>query len=237
MTAESTRDNLILRLQKLEAAVVADVMVAMELYQQVLSPDLVPLPRKQGLVKRIAGPAICAEGEENAGDKALPTFGLDQSVYRGGIVIINTNNCRKGAVIGDNMATSMKNNGAIGFITDGGIRDAEEFIQEDLPVFHRYRSPINTHKFWSFTSFEHPIKMPGIWGEVTIHPGDLILADGDGVVVLPYQQAETIIEHGEIHLKTENSIKQGLLAGGDRKTVSKQNPRLAHVTSTVEKKN
>lgn len=230
MTTQTASLNLIQRLAALESAVVADVMVAMGLHQQILSPDLLPLPREGGLAKRIAGPAICAEGRENAGDDALPTFGLDQSIYPGGIVIINTNNCRKGAIIGDNMATSMKNNGAIGFITDGGIRDAEEFMHEDLPVFHGYRTPINAHKYWSFTSFEQPIKMPGIWGEVSINPGDLIIADGDGVAVLPQQHAELIIEHSEKHLKTENSIKEGLLAGGDRETVSKENPRLSHVS-------
>ncbi len=216
---------LINRLNTLEAAVIADVMVAMGFESHVLAPSFLSL----GLNERLIGPAICAKGRVDAGIDAKPTFELDESVYPGGIVVIDADNCQKGALIGDNMAISMKNNGAIGFIVDGGIRDAVEFLTLKLPIFYKYKTPINAHKFFSFTDFEVPISIDGIWGAVTINPGDLIIADTDGCSIIPLQHAEQIITDSEIHQQTENSIKSALEKGETRKNASAKFPRLQHV--------
>lgn len=221
----SNKPELIKRLYKLESAVVADVMVKMGLEQQVLSPSFLPLASDI----KIAGPAICAKGSIEAGKNAKPTFELDHKIYSGGIVVIDSGDCKKGALIGDNMATSMTKKGAIGFIVDGGIRDTETFIEQKLPVFYKYSSPINAHKFFSFTDFEVDISVDGIWGSVTICPGDLIIADMDGIAVIPLSHAEQIIHDSEIHLETENSIKSALLQGSDREEVTLQANRLEHV--------
>lgn len=213
------------RLDTLEAAVVADVMVAMGLESQVLAPSFLSL----GLNKRLIGPAICAKGRINAGDDAKANVELDDCIYPGGIVVIDSNNCQKGALIGDNMATSMKNNGAIGFIVDGGIRDAVEFLTLELPVFYKYKTPINAHKFFSFTDFEVPVSIDGIWGNVTINPGDLIIADSDGCSIIPLEHAEQIIADSEIHQQSENNIKSALENGETRRSASAKFPRLQHV--------
>ena len=204
---------------------VADVMTYMGLTQQVLSPAFITLTN----TVKIAGPAICAKGRVDAGDQALTTFGLDDSIYPGGIVIIDSNECTEGALIGDNMTTSMTNKGAIGFIVDGGIRDSDELSQQKLPVYYKYKSPINAHKFFSFTGFEVPITVDGVWGPVNIKPGDLIIADADGISIIPLAHAEQIIADSEIHLQTENTIKAALLAGESRAQVTRRCHRLKHV--------
>lgn len=228
--------SMITRLKELEAAVVADVMVAMGLENQVLASSFLsvePLCKVEPLPK-LVGPAICAKGSVNAGNNAKPTFGLDNSIYPSGIVLIDSDNCQKGALIGDNMATSMKNKGAIGFIVDGGIRDSQEFAALEMPTFYKYKTPINAHKYFSFTDFEVPITMDGIWGPVTVQPGDLIIADEDGIAVLPIQHAEQIITDSEIHLQTENAIKSALLSGSTRQEASTEFPRLKHVTHITQ---
>lgn len=216
---------LIDRLKQLESAVVADVMTTMGLEAQVAAHDLRPLNPSW----KIAGPAICAKGSDNPETTALPTFGLDDSVYPGGIVVIDTDNCMRGAIIGDNMVTSMLNNGAKGFIVDGGIRDHQEFIDMNAPVFCRYSTPVNAHKYWHFTEFETPITLRGIWNDVTVNPGDLIIGDADGISVIPKEHAEQIIADAEIHQQTENSIKQGLIDGDTRQDISGRVNRLKHV--------
>ncbi|TXS89510.1 RraA family protein [Parahaliea maris] len=216
---------LVQRLGQLESAVVADVMDAMGLEHQVLAPGMLAV--RPG--SKMAGPAICAAGSEKAGTDALPTFGLDASVYPGGIVVIDTGGCERGAVIGDNMVASMVGRGARGFIVDGGIRDSADFLSLEEPVFCRYHSPLNAHKYWHFTAFEEPITLRGIRADVTVHPGDLLLADSDGIAVLPRQHAEQIIADGEVHMQTENGIKQALLAGGDREAVTRAAGRLQHI--------
>ncbi|MFV0278239.1 MAG: RraA family protein [Parahaliea sp.] len=213
------------RLLQLESAVVADVLEAAGLDSQSLAADIRPV--RTG--SKMAGPAICAAGSQNYGERKPPSFELDDTIYPGGILIIDTDRCERGAIIGDNMVASMVNRGAAGFIVDGGIRDYADFVELPQPVFYRYACPISAHRDWGFTSFEQPITLRGMRDDVTINPGDLLLADGDGVVVVPRRHALQIIEDAEVHMATENSIKQALLRGEDRRTVTSAAGRLKHV--------
>jgi 4-hydroxy-4-methyl-2-oxoglutarate aldolase len=218
-------NSLTTRLEALESAVVADIMTTMGLENQVAAHNIRPLNTNW----KIVGPAICAKGTDNPDSEGLATFGLDDSVYPGGIVVIDTDNCERGAIIGDNMVTSMVNRGAVGFIVDGGIRDYQEFIDTDTPVFCRYTTPVNAHRYWHFTEFETPITLSGIWGDITVNPGDLIIGDADGISVIPQQYASQIIANAEIHQATENRIKSTLLKNGDRKSITAATKRLQHV--------
>lgn len=228
--------DLAARLAKLETAVLADVMAAMGLLSQVLSPALRPV----GGNNSFAGPALCASGSEPdplgdnpsgvTGQPALSTFELDERVYPGAIVVIATNGCESGAIIGDNMATSMIGQGAAGFVIDGGIRDADALANASVPVFHRYRSPVSAHRTWAFRAFEHPVVLPGIWAPVRVCPGDLLLADADGIVCVPLAHAETIIAYGERHLQTEQSIKSAIEQGHPRRAATSGSGRLSFVT-------
>lgn len=218
-------ESLTSRLLSLESAVVADVMDTMGLENQILAADLRPV--RSG--SKMAGPAICAAGTEDHGGRGLPTYGLDDAVYPGGIVVIDSDNCETGALIGDNMVTSMMNRGARGFVVDGGIRDAADFADLSAPVFYRYISSVNAHRYWRFTAFEEAVSLRGIRGTVMVHPGDLLLADQDGIAILPKKYAAQIIADAEIHMCTEAGIKKELLAGGDRKAVTLAAQRLQHV--------
>lgn len=213
------------RLAQLESAVVADVMVTMGLEAQVAAHEIRSLDPRW----KIAGPAICARGTDRPGATGLPTFDLDAAIYPGGIVVIDTDRCERGAILGDNMVTSMAGRGAAGFVVDGGVRDGRDFPAMDTPVFCRYTTPINAHRYWRFTAFEEPVTLRGIWEDVTVNPGDLLIGDADGVAVLPREHAGRIIADAEIHLRTENSIKDALVAGGDRRTVTEAAGRLMHV--------
>jgi regulator of RNase E activity RraA len=219
-----TEEPLWVRLSELEAAAIADVLVAMGLETQVLAADLRPL----GAAK-MAGVALCAEGGEGGGQPAIPTFELDDLVTPGAVVVIATNGCDKGAIIGDNMVTSMVRAGARGFLLDGGVRDREALVDGPVPVWCRYASPINAHRKWKYTAMNRPVTLPGIWGDVEIRPGDLILGDEDGVVVLPQEHAAQIIHDAEIHMRAEADIKAAIEAGESRETATKSSRRLQHV--------
>ena len=217
-------EPLLTRLSKLEAAAAADVMVAMGLEAQVLAPEIQPLGGAA-----MAGIALCAEGREGSDAPGLPTFELDALVSPGAIVVISTGGCDKGAIIGDNMVTSMVQAGARGFVLDGGIRDKEALADGAVPVWCRYASPINAHRKWKYTAMDTPVTLPGIWGSVKIRSGDFILGDADGVVVLPQEYARQIINDAEIHMRAEADIKTAIEAGESRETATKSSRRLQHV--------
>lgn len=225
MQSDATREDLLARLSKLEAAVVADVLVAMGLESQVLAPELIPLHPHC----KMAGQAVCASGDDDPDSQALATFELDEAIGPGSIVLIQTHNCRRGAVIGENMAASMQHNGALGFIVEGGIRDADAFIERQIPMFHRFSNPINAHKFWHFTAINQTITLPGVWQPVTVYPGDWIIADQDGVTVIPQDLAEQVIADAEIHMQTEQDLYQAITSGEDRRSATQRFPKLKHV--------
>lgn len=217
--------TLIARLRRLESSAAADVMTAMGLERQVLSPLLTALGPKA----RLAGPALCARGSDSGDAAGLPNTDLDDLVFPGAIVAIDTGDCQKGAILGGNMVASMARRGAGGFLLDGGVRDVVELSQAPVPVYCRYASPINAHRFWRYTEMNVAITLPGIWGEVDIHPGDLILGDEDGVCVLPTAHAEQIIKDAEIHMQTEAGIGARIEAGEARKAATAASNRLKHV--------
>ena len=217
---------LVKRLEALDSASVADVMTAMGLDSQVLAPSLKPLSAE---TCSFAGVAVCARGSENPEGETLPTFALDDAIHEGGIVVIETGGCELGAIIGDNMATSMMRSGAKAFIIDGGVRDAEALRTGDAPVYCRYASSVSAHRFWKYTSVGEAITMPGIWSDVQIAPGDLMRGDADGIAIVPKAYAEIIVGHAEQLQQVDDDIKRDILAGKSREDATRGRNRLQDV--------
>ncbi len=224
MSDKDTGSDLLGRLGTLESAAAADVMVAMGLTAQVLSPALKPLG-----AARMAGRAVTAEGRVDMSLAGLPTFGLDEAVHEGAIVLIAAKACDKGALIGDNMIASMCAKGARGFVVDGGVRDAAALRDGGVSVWCRFTSPANAHRFFRYTGFMVPVVLPGLWSDVVVHPGDFVLGDEDGIVVLPAAHAEVIVRDCEIHMLTESKIKEGLARGVSREAATAASGRLKHI--------
>lgn len=222
---------LIERLRSLDSATLADVMTAMGLRAQVLSPALRPT---NTACVRSAGVAVCARGSNTPGAAALPSFRLDDAVTPGSFVLIDTDACETGAIIGGNMVASMLKQGATGFIVDGGIRDFDELSACGVPMFRRYDTPISAHGRWKYTSVNQPITLPGILDPVRIEPGDLILSDSDGIVVLPQKYSELIVGYAERHIQSESAISRAIASGEARETATRNNPRLTYVVALTE---
>jgi len=223
--------GLIERLLRLDSATLADVMTAMGLHGQVLSPALRPV--NEACV-RSAGRAICGRGSNTPGASTISSFRLDEAVQPGSFVVIDTDACDTGAIIGGNMVASMLKQGAAGFIVDGGIRDAEELAACGAPVYRRFDTPVSAHGRWKYTSVNEPITLPGIRDAVRIEAGDLVLSDSDGIVILPQRHAELIIGYGERHIGSESAIRQAIADGESREIATQKNPRLHYVIALTE---
>jgi regulator of RNase E activity RraA len=96
-----------------------------------------------------------------------------------------------------------------GYIVDGGCRDNAFIRRLDFPVFARFQTPRDIAGAWTLESFEQPIEMEG----VQIRTGDFVLADIDGIVVVPEQQAEAVIAQVEKVMNTENFVRNAILGG------------------------
>ena len=99
----------------------------------------------------------------------------------------------------------------LGYIVDGGCRDSAFIEKIGFPVFCRYFTPVDVVGKWAATSFEQPITI----GEVIIYYGDYVLADRDGIVIMPQELGEEVVADTEEVLRKENLVRKAILQGVD----------------------
>lgn len=143
-----------------------------------------------GRIRRIAGttplvgsalPVWTAPGDNLAPYAAL-------AVLRPGDVLVLASGEHRGcALVGDHMGQLLHNAGAAGVVTDGRVRDLQGLGEIGMPVFARGTSPRAPARAGPGT-----VGLPVTIGGVVVHAGDLVVADEDGVVVVPRDAIEAI---------------------------------------------
>jgi len=173
--------------------------------------------------KRVVGPA--ATVLEAATDEFLPpqhALDLIDEAPEGSVIVIAIQGGEADvAVWGGLMTAGAFANGHAGAVLDGGVRDLAEIRRDyDFPVFARSVSPGTTLGRYKTVASQVPVQV----GDVIVHPGDLIVADIDGVVVVPQAKAAEVlamakeIDERELEqaklIVAEKSLRKGLAKYG-----------------------
>jgi regulator of RNase E activity RraA len=141
---------------------------------------------------KIVGPAVTVL-EEPTTERQPPTHALEliDNSEPGSVIVISINGFRDVAIWGGIMTAGAVANGFEGAVLDGGVRDVEE-IQRDyhFPVFSRSVVPATTVGRFKSVASNMPVKVGGI----TVNPGDLMVGDRDGVVVVPSGMIEKVLQ-------------------------------------------
>ena len=231
MDADAIDHALIERLAALETAGLSDVLDEMGFANQVLASDLRPLDAE----RRLAGVAFCVRGENRVitQSQAVSSFSpyeIERAMRPGLVAVIDAGAQNAAAMIGGFVATSLKSNGCRGLVTNGGVRDSREIVAVGLPTFCRFVTPVNASRRWSIADVNQPVHLPGLGGgTVAIRPGDYVLGDADGVIVVPAPIIVAAIEAAETLDAIEKKITQGIREGGTREELFKLHPRFAHI--------
>jgi len=117
------------------------------------------------------------------------------------------------AHMGELSAETMVTRGVRGYIVDGGCRDTEFIRRIGFPVFCRYFTPRDVVGRWIADQFGEPITI----GDVEIQTGDYVVADRDGVVIIPTSVAAETVDKAEEVLRTESKVRKAILEGADPK--------------------
>jgi 4-hydroxy-4-methyl-2-oxoglutarate aldolase len=200
------------RYLKVDAATVSDVLDTLGYQHQGLAAGFAPYPENCG---RLAGWAYTILGEMRpyAGggdpDKMKAVDGL-----KAGCVSVWSGAGEGVCFFGELIALGMKTRGCAGALVDGGIRDIEWIAKQKFPVYARYRTPVQSIGRWKVTGCQAPAYLPGATKQrVIVNPGDFVIGDVDGVVVVPAEAVEKVLNEAERQTATEVKIRADLDAG------------------------
>jgi 4-hydroxy-4-methyl-2-oxoglutarate aldolase len=205
----STWDMALLeRLEKLYVAVVADCLDRVEVRSNLLAPRVRSL--YPGAV--IAGYALTVQAVEV--DEIPPDrerwycgeLAAVDSQQPGDVLVVSS--C-KGSFWGELLATASRFRGARGLVGDCYTRDTAALIEMRYPTFVAGSLAYDSLGRLDVEAFGVPIECAG----VTVHPGDLVLGDDDGVAVIPGGVAEEVIRLAEEKVASENLVRDQLALG------------------------
>jgi regulator of RNase E activity RraA len=124
----------------------------------------------------------------------------------GSVVVIDGHEDGDTGSIGSNNIMLWKTRGAVGVVTTGGARDTDEIIKEKIPLYFRGPGRGIRPGRNQVESVNRPVTVGG----VLVHPGDVVVADGDGVVVVPRAQAEAVARAARAVLEADKAARRKL---------------------------
>lgn len=159
---------------------------------------------------KITGQAVTVQLSK--GDLVDPLKALEMG-QPGDVIVVDAGGDPNTSVCGGLMGGLAQNRGIRGMIVDGSGRDTDELEDIGWPIWTRAITPRGTHTMFSGRKEELSINVPIACGGVVVNPGDFIVADLMGVVVIPLARAEEIVrlaaEQAEREEKTRAWVKQG----------------------------
>lgn len=188
------------RFENLYTGAVNDVMREFCLLDQALPGHILPLREYQ----TVAGFAFTVKSAPNVkirGEMEYRSQMLDE-LKEDHFVVWDTSNDEKATLWGGVMTATAKGFGVKAACIDGGIRDTHQILEKDFPVFYKYRISNGSLGRCLITHYQIPIKI----GDVVIRPGDVILGDIDGVLVVPRDMAYDVLVRAEEIKANEKTI-------------------------------
>ena len=170
-----------------------------------LDTNIKPLLVPGKNVEHIVGPALTVFS--GAADVLGMSIALSE-LQPGDIVVNGVSGFQGTAAVGDRIAGMIKNNGGIGLVTDGPMRDLEGIIETGLSCFCTGLNPNSP-----YNSGPAKIGYPTEIGGKTIHSGDIIVADADGVTVVPFNKIDEVIEKLDRIIELENAMDEKVKNG------------------------
>lgn len=154
---------------------------------------------------KLCGPAVTALLQP--GDNWMLHVAAEQ-VHPGDVVVAGCTTESEDGFFGELLATSLRSRGCAGLVIDGGCRDTRELEEMDFPVFSRAINSKGTIK-----ATLGSVNVPVVCANALIHPGDVIVADNDGVVVVPLDRVGDVADAAQRREDHEAMKREKFQAG------------------------
>jgi 4-hydroxy-4-methyl-2-oxoglutarate aldolase len=146
-------------------------------------------------------------------------YGLEieamDSLKSGDVVVHSTDVNGTNAPWGELMSTISKRKGVAGCVCDSQVRDCVKIIEMGFPVYYAGIRPLDSKGRGLVVGYDKPV----MCGNVLVHPGDLIFADFDGIVVIPKGLEQKVYELAKEKVNNENLSRRELLQGSSLREV------------------
>jgi 4-hydroxy-4-methyl-2-oxoglutarate aldolase len=175
-------------------------------YESAGRQGLIDIPLIQLLPgSRVAGPArtvLCGQ------DDNLMVHAVIEHIQPGEVLVLVMPQAGPTALVGELLATQVKVREAAAILVDAAVRDTEELVKLGLPIWARYIRVKGADKR-VIGELNGEVKVGG----TSISPGDVVILDSDGGVVIPRERAEEVLQASESRLEREARLRSKLLAG------------------------
>ena len=192
--------ELLTRYEKLYTGAINDVLREFCLMNQALPNHIVPL-REYRTVAGFAFTVKSAPNTKVTGEMEFRTQMLD-AMQENAFVVWDSSNDEKSTSWGGVMTGTAKRKRIKAACLDGGIRDTHQILEADFPVFYKYRSSNGSLGRCLITHYQIALEI----GNVMIKPGDIVLGDVDGVLVVPRDLAYDVLLRAEEIKANEKKI-------------------------------
>jgi 4-hydroxy-4-methyl-2-oxoglutarate aldolase len=154
---------------------------------------------------KVAGPAVtvlCQSGDN------LMIHAAVEVCQPGDVLVVTTESDSTDGMFGELLGTSLVAHGVLGLIIDAGVRDVSELTAMDFPVWSKAISAQGTVK-----STAGSVNIPVVCAGAAVRPGDVVVGDMDGVVVVPREHAAEVAKASQARVAKEEKNRHSLRAG------------------------
>jgi len=194
--------------ERLSSAVVSDVLDDLGHRDHVLDPAIRPLG-DGAVIAGWANPFLVTEVDEIPAEPYTGEIAALDDIAPDDMVLIGAGGSARAAVWGELFSTAARARGARGTLIDGYCRDARSITALGYPVWCRGTLPLDCKGRTAVTAW----RQPAVIGGLQVRPGDLVVADDDGVVVVPAELAEETIRRALAKASKEHGLRDALEAG------------------------
>jgi 4-hydroxy-4-methyl-2-oxoglutarate aldolase len=202
------------RLRRLYTPLISDVLDSLGLYYQVLDPAIGPVGAFSGatLAGRAFSGLIAQTDEWIDIDELLR---MVDHIPQQSVVVMGSEGEVDAAIWGGLLSAAAQARGAGGAVVDGSVRDIRQINRLGFPVFGRSPNMRDIRRRGVLTAFDTVITCGG----VRIEPGDYVMADANGVVAIPAEQVDLVLEKAEEWRLAEDDTESALRNGQEASTV------------------
>ena len=195
------------RYEQVTTPMVNDVLREDNYLYQTLPRNIMPIRDNM----KVCGIAFTIKGSKNLNltDEMMDRAVMLEAIPQDSVCVWDTSGDDESAQWGEVMTMASIKQGCRGAVVDGGVRDTNKVLEQNFPVFCKYRTSNGMLGRFRLIGYNIPIMI----GTVQVMPGDIVFGDIDGVIVIPREKAYDVLLRAEKIKENEIEIKKMVLDG------------------------